>query len=118
MPRVLIVTDDGLMRQGLSPRRILQTVELSATAFCALPGSAYQDSQCILASCTKHHNSDTLRFCRISRALMIGYEDLVYRCDKRTARIRRFVCWKRRSEPSSTARTKQMASPNRTTYSV
>ncbi len=88
------------MRQGLSPRRILQTVELSATAFRALPGSVYQDSQSILASCTKHHNSDTLTFCRISRALMIGFDDLVYRCDKRTARIAQFVCWKKRSEPS------------------
>jgi hypothetical protein len=85
---------------------------LCAARIC-IPGS-----QSILASCTKHHNSDTLTFCRISRALMIGFDDLVYRCDKRTARTTRFVCWKRRSEPSSTARTRQMASPNRTTYSV
>jgi hypothetical protein len=25
---------------------------------------------------------------------MIGYDDLVYRCDKRVARITRFVCWR------------------------
>lgn len=88
------------MRQGPEPKTDLQIVELSATAFSALPGSAYQHSQSILASCTKHHNSDTLTFCRISGALMIGFDDLAYRCDKRTAHIAQFVCWKKRSEPS------------------
>jgi hypothetical protein len=31
---------------------------------------------------------------------MIGYDDSVYRCDERSARITPFVCWRKPSEPS------------------
>jgi hypothetical protein len=74
-----------------------------ACALCAALWVAHQ-IRSLYSPCEPNNGTPIRRHSAESQgALMIGYDDLVYRCDKRAARITRFVRWRKRNESSRPA---------------